>query len=108
MARRDGTGPMGEGPLTGRGMGPCTDGLSRRPYGRDTRGGRFAGSRRGPGVGFGRGIRRRDFSCRRGFAGYVNEPVNTMSEEEWLSEEKSMLEDRLNLINKELDNLSDE
>lgn len=26
MPRRDGTGPMGQGPLTGRGLGPCARG----------------------------------------------------------------------------------
>ena len=32
MARRDGTGPLGMGPLTGRGWGPCVGGnLSYRP-----------------------------------------------------------------------------
>jgi len=39
----DGTGPRGEGPLTGRGLGPCETGI-----------GRVAGS------GFGRGLR---FGC---------------------------------------------
>lgn len=43
MSNRDGTGPMGQGPLTGRGLGPCTQGL---------------GLRRGFRQGFGRGFRR--------------------------------------------------
>ena len=39
----DGTGPYGEGPLTGRGLGPCGRGLGfRRGFGR--------------GMGFGRGL----------------------------------------------------
>ena len=29
MANRDGTGPFGQGPLTGRGMGPCGRGFRR-------------------------------------------------------------------------------
>jgi hypothetical protein len=33
MPTRDGTGPLGCGPLTGRGMGPCGYGL-RRGFGR--------------------------------------------------------------------------
>ena len=33
MPGGDGTGPMGQGPLTGRGMGPCGRGL-RRGFGR--------------------------------------------------------------------------
>lgn len=39
MPNRDGTGPLGQGPLTGRGLGPCGRGL-----------------RRGFGRGFGRGL----------------------------------------------------
>jgi hypothetical protein len=35
MPGRDGTGPMGQGPLTGRGLGPCGRGLAfRRGFGR--------------------------------------------------------------------------
>ena len=33
MPYRDGTGPFGNGPLTGRGLGPCGRGM-RRGYGR--------------------------------------------------------------------------
>jgi hypothetical protein len=46
MPFRDGTGPQGQGPVTGRGFGPCGDG---RAFGR-----RF-GFGRGQGRGFGRG-----------------------------------------------------
>lgn len=45
MPARNGTGPAGEGPLTGRGMGPCGTGYRRVPA-------------RGLGMGFGRGFRR--------------------------------------------------
>lgn len=45
MPARDGTGPAGEGALTGRGMGPCGAGYRRVPA-------------RGLGMGFGRGFRR--------------------------------------------------
>jgi len=35
MPGQDGTGPMGQGPLTGRGLGPCGRGLAfRRGFGR--------------------------------------------------------------------------
>ena len=37
MPNRDGTGPSGQGPLTGRGLGPCGCGMRRgfgRGYGR--------------------------------------------------------------------------
>ena len=49
MPNRDGTGPMGQGPMTGRGMGPCGAGQARG-FG----GGRGFG--RGQGRGFGRVI----------------------------------------------------
>lgn len=29
MPAKDGTGPMGQGPMTGRGLGPCGDGYTR-------------------------------------------------------------------------------
>lgn len=47
----DGTGPMGYGPMTGRGMGPCA-GYYPRGYGR----GFGRGHGRGWGRGFGRGF----------------------------------------------------
>ena len=47
MPNRDGTGPMGQGPLTGRGFGPCC------PQGRR---GRSRGFGRGFGWGLGRGF----------------------------------------------------
>ena len=40
MPQRNGTGPTGQGPLTGRGMGPCGDGKPKT---------------QGPGLGLGRG-----------------------------------------------------
>ena len=42
MPNKNGTGPEGEGPKTGRGLGPCRDGVSK-------------GDRRGLGLGRGRG-----------------------------------------------------
>ncbi len=53
MPRRDGTGPMGAGPATGRGFGPCT-GYS----GMGTGVGFGRGFDRGFGMGIGRGLRR--------------------------------------------------
>ena len=51
MANRDGTGPAGQGPLTGRGMGPCARG-SRRGFGFGM------GYGQGANFGQGRGFRR--------------------------------------------------
>jgi len=39
MLNKDGTGPAGQGPLTGRGLGPCCSGM-RRGFGRGSGGGR--------------------------------------------------------------------
>jgi len=52
MPGRDGTGPLGRGPRTGRGLGPCGSGRRRvssaRPrLGRIGRGRRAGGRRRG-------------------------------------------------------------
>ena len=48
MPNRDGTGPEGKGPRTGRGMGPCD--TEQKPAGRPRR----AGSSRGRGQAQGR------------------------------------------------------
>lgn len=63
MPGRNGRGPMGEGPLTGRGLGNCSgdpvrDGFSTGHY----------GFHRGPGRGFGAGAGRRFAGWGRGFA----------------------------------------
>lgn len=48
----DGTGPMGVGPTTGRGLGPCNNANSGRPaYGRGRGGGMGRGMGRGRGFG---------------------------------------------------------
>lgn len=51
MPRKDGTGPDGKGPKTGRGDGPCKTGTTKP----DTR----RGTGRGRGTGNGRGSRRK-------------------------------------------------
>lgn len=88
MPWRDGTGPFGEGPLTGRGLGPC---------------GRGMGWKRGFGRGFGRG-----FARRRYLAGEpVFEPVVLTKEEQRkiLEEEKKDLELEMKEIEKKLKGL---
>lgn len=83
MPGQDGTGPLGQGPLTGRGLGPCGRGLAiRRDFGR----------------GFGRGL-----GFRRGFG---NIPVITEAEEKQeleaelkeIEAEKAEIEKRLKEI----------
>ena len=53
MPRGDGTGPMGMGPLTGRGMGYC---IGAGYPGNVRGGGRFFGRGFGMGLGMGRGV----------------------------------------------------
>lgn len=78
MPGRDGTGPLGQGAMTGQRSGMCISG-SRSLYGR--------------GLGLGRGL-----NCRRAIT-----PVYADSKEA-LTEQKAVLEARLEAINKQLNN----
>jgi hypothetical protein len=76
MPTKDGTGPMGEGPLTGNGMGPCAQGAMGRGFRR----------------GFGRNPRRGlGYSCP-----YMGELTLTKDEQKKILEEelKSIEEDK--------------
>ncbi|MDY0236289.1 MAG: DUF5320 domain-containing protein [Gudongella sp.] len=87
MPRYNGTGPRGQGPLTGRGMGYC----AQRTPGYDTRGyGRGIGC--GMGRGFGRGL------------GYA--PI--VSEREMLEENMRYLEEELNAVKAALGNTKED
>ena len=88
MPQFDGTGPMGYGPATGRGMGPCTGYAGFYGYGRG----------RGYGRGFGRGLRRRVFTP----YGYANYQAPTRDEE------KQMLKDYIKDLEKELKDVKEE
>ena len=79
MPRFDGTGPLGIGPRTGRGLGPCGVGL---------------GFRRGSGRGFGF----RWFDCPYGI--YPTR-ITKKEELEMLDEEEKALEEDLKAIRKE-------
>lgn len=99
MPRRDGTGPMGNGPKTGWGAGYCT-GDTAPSYvnpmpGRDF--GRGSGRRRG--WGHGRGLGR----CGRE-GGFFMRP-NPEEEQRFLEDHRNMLQSRLNDINSRLDEL---
>ena len=88
MPRRDGTGPMGAGSMTGRGLGLCT-GANAVKY--------------GAGLGMGLGLR---LACRRGFGrGFAINQISPKTQEELLNDEKTMLQDRLEVIDKQLENL---
>jgi hypothetical protein len=95
MPRRDGTGPIGAGPMTGRGFGVCS-GVNAGWHG----------------AGFGLRL-----ACRRGFGrffgrGYAINPnlVNpeyAKSPKEILEMQKDMLQNSLDTINKQLENLNE-
>lgn len=84
MPRRDGTGPMGAGTMTGRGMGFCT-GVNAANYT----------------AGLGLGL-----NCRRSFGRnvFVNQ-ISSKTQKELLEEQKNYLQQHLDNIDKQLDNL---
>jgi len=94
MPRGDGTGPMGAGAMTGRGLGPCA-----------------GGDRLGYGPGYGAGF---GYGCRRGFGsrfggffglgrGFAPSPLSEKTQKELLKEQKEFFQDRINAIDKQLD-----
>jgi hypothetical protein len=90
MPRRDGTGPTGVGAMTGRSLGNCTDANAVK-YGIGQRMGLGLACRRGFGRGFGRG-----------FA--VNQTYSK-SKKELLNEQKTMLQERIEVIDKQLEDI---
>ena len=92
MPGRDGTGPMGYGAMTGRGMGVCAGAPGLRS-----------------GAGFDMG-----FSCRResgrgfgrGYGWNYNPSLDVpKNDKDYLEEQKDILKNRLDSIDKQLDNL---
>ena len=101
MPGRDGTGPLGEGPMTGGGFGYCTPAGSETQlpvYGRLGRG-------RGLGLGRGRGVcgsfRFRQFPLRRNIA--YNNSVG--DEKQLIENELKYLEGEMNELKKRLDEI---
>lgn len=92
MPRRDGTGPMGAGPVTGRGLGLCT-GANAVKYGA------------GLGLGLGSGL-----ACRRGFGrgfgrGFAVNQNSSKTQKELIQGQKNVLKSRRDVIDKQLENL---
>ena len=92
MPRKDGTGPMGTGSMTGRGSGLCT--------GADI-------IKNGAGLGMRLGL---GLACRRGFGrgfGMLSalNQTSPKTQKELLNEQKTMLQDRLEVILKQLETL---
>ncbi len=96
MPRGDGTGPMGRGPLTGRGAGYCA-GYGAPGY---ANGGGFYGRPR-----FGRGFRRW-YAPATPWYGPAYAPVAGRDDErDMLASQAEVLKDRLDQINKRLSDL---
>ncbi len=95
MPRGNGTGPAGQGPLTGRGLGNCT-GVQNTAYGY----GRGLGMGRGPGMGRGAGNGR-------GFGYYpaAPAPITYASQKDFLAAQQEDLKNRLEIINSQLNDL---
>ncbi len=102
MPARDRTGPMGLGPGTGRGMGPCVQGP-----------GFGFGFGRGMGGGWGRGFGRGWFGRRfmgmpagYGAYGWGRSYMTQEEEKEELQGYKEQLEKELQAVNQELDRMA--
>ncbi|HHX32001.1 MAG TPA: DUF5320 domain-containing protein [Bacteroidales bacterium] len=92
MPRRDGTGPGGDGPMTGRGLGFCS-GADVLKYGA------------GIGLGLGLGLARRFGLGRRLGRNIEASEIAPESQKEMLQKEKEILQNRLDDINKQLKKL---
>lgn len=91
MPMRDGTGPRGIGPRTGRGLGPCGNG-ERRDYGQ--------------GFQYGRGRGRRMGRCFHDY-GYWDYPVTEESEKSFLENQIIILKERLKVLEEKLESFNE-
>ena len=81
MPRRDGTGPLGLGAMTGGCFGNCNSNNTR--------------------LGLGRG-----FGCGDGFRrNMLSHPEASITQKDVLTEQKSFLENRLEIVNRQLESL---
>ncbi len=95
MPGRNGTGPAGCGPMTGRGFGPC---CANADYPQGS--GRFV---RGAGMGYGMGRRNR-FNCAP-HPYYAQREISPQEQKEILKQQKEFLQAELDNINSTLDEL---
>lgn len=86
MPRRDGSGPMGQGAMTGRGLGLC-------------RGINYERCRYGLGYGLRRGFAR---GYGRGLGAYNAGRFTVLTDKEILEEQKEFLKRRLDAVNRQL------
>lgn len=104
MPGGDRTGPLGQGPTTGKGMGFCRDnnipvynssqGIPGRGFGR--------GFRRGPGYG-----RRGGFRFRGGFGNYFDDLSPDVSEKTLIENDIRILKDQLSALEERLSNIGE-
>ncbi|MCD4651330.1 MAG: DUF5320 family protein [Candidatus Cloacimonetes bacterium] len=100
MAGRNGTGPFNEGPMTGRGLGPCGGG---------NRGGIFGFGRRMGRMGFGRGGGGRGGFGFGGFGGFSGEQEEApQTSKSYLDNAINVLTNQLNLFKKQRKDLNEE
>jgi hypothetical protein len=104
MPRGDRTGPLGEGPTTGRGMGNCTD--NDHPANMNTfwnRGGGY-GRRFHGGQGYGRGG---GFGFRGGYGSYTPGNISDVSEKTLIENDIRILKDQLSALEDRLTNIGE-
>ncbi len=125
MPGRDRTGPFGQGPMTGRGLGMCAAGVNALRNGARFGWGLRRGIGFGPGFGMGPGFgwsagRRLGrglgcgmllgmglgYGCMRGLRRHLSGRGGT--EENLLHEEKQRLESRLEALNKQIEGMAGE
>ena len=94
MPGRDGTGPMGRGSMTGRGLGLC-GGANADRFGAGFGQGLGLGCRGSRGRGFGRGLGRN----------LTVDQAEAKTYKELLREQKDLLQSRIKLIDEQLGNM---
>lgn len=106
MPRGNGTGPMGQGPMTGRGAGFCA-GYGVPGYANPSAPGYgFGRGRGGFGGFFGRGGRARGYGYNASFNGGFQPPVTAANEKEILSAQESYLAKELEAIRTQISELN--
>ncbi len=104
MPRRDGTGPMGEGPMTGRGCGPCECHAAWYGAGHGPGFGHRPGRRCNYAHGFGPRCGRRH-GYARGCAESTPMEWSPEIEKELLQKQRDALKNKLDFIDKRLESL---